>query len=55
MKVGALGYEERSLRQVVLRGDRLQGLVGQPFLQRTHRGGIAGKHTAGKRVDLKES
>ena len=48
----ALGHEEGGFRQIVLGGDRLHDVVGQPFFERAHGRRIAGERPLGEGVDL---
>jgi hypothetical protein len=48
----ALGHEEGSFRQVVLGGDCLHDIVGQPFFERAHCRRIAGERPVGEGIDL---
>ena len=46
---------EGGLAEIVLHRDRLQHLVGQPCVERHHRGRIAGERPVGEGVDLDEA
>jgi len=50
----ALAHEEGSLGQVVLCGNGLHLIIGQPAIERAHSRGIAAEDGVGEGVDLQE-
>ena len=49
-----VGDEEGGFGKVVLRRDGLQKRVAQPFVERHHRGGMAGEGAVGEGVDARD-
>src|SRR4029078_5254602 len=48
------GDEERGFAEVILLGNRLHDMVGQPLVQRHDRRRVAGERAGGEGIDLEE-